>query len=79
MCGRGYILVGLLVLVSILLRQASVLPPLMFIAQDPQIPALACSGNIFQNMPWTMTIDRGEIYIYIYIYLTVFAFFVISS
>lgn len=27
-------------LVSILFRQASVFPPLMFIAQDPQIPVL---------------------------------------
>lgn len=40
MCGNGVIYVAVLVSVSIGLRQATVLVPSMFIAQDPHIPSL---------------------------------------
>lgn len=46
-------MLGLLRLVSILFRQASVFPPLMFIAQDPQIPTVKTYKN-------TMRIISGQ-------------------
>lgn len=39
MCGRGYITVFVLLSFFILSRHAKVFLPLMFIAQEPQIPS----------------------------------------